>query len=79
MSRSGDPMAVGIMGGQQMRYFSIARWGDAKLTLDQVKRRLRMEKWMFGLIPDVRADSNGNDLDFFSCDIGSDYVCRPIS
>jgi hypothetical protein len=50
-SRSGDPMAVGVTGGEQTRYFSIARWGDAKLTLDQVKRRLRIEKWMFRLTP----------------------------
>ena len=45
-SRSGDPMAVGVIGGEPTRYFSIARWGDAKLTLDQVKKRLRVEQWM---------------------------------
>ena len=50
-SRAGDPMAVGVMGGERTRYFSIARWGDAKLTLEQVKRRLRVENWMFSLIP----------------------------
>jgi hypothetical protein len=44
-------MAVGVMGGEPTRYFSIARWGDAKLTLEQVKRRLRVENWMFSLIP----------------------------
>lgn len=49
-SRAGDPMAVGVMGGNRTRYFSIARWGDAKLTLEQVKKRLRTE-WMFNLIP----------------------------
>jgi hypothetical protein len=49
-SRSADPMAVGVIGGEQERYFSIARWGDAKLTLDQVKKRLRVEKWMFRLV-----------------------------
>jgi len=49
-SRSGDPMAVGVIGGEQTRYFSIARWGDAKLTLEQVKKRLRVEKWMFSLV-----------------------------
>ena len=48
-SRSGDPMAVGVIGGEPTRYFSIARWGDAKLTLDQVKRRLRVEQWIFRL------------------------------
>jgi hypothetical protein len=37
-TRSGDPMAVGIIGGEQPQYFSIVRWGDAKLTLDQVKQ-----------------------------------------
>jgi hypothetical protein len=50
-SRAGDPMAVGVMGGEPTRYFSIARWGDAKLTLEQVKRRLRVENWIFSLIP----------------------------
>ena len=50
-ARSGDPMAVGVMGGEQTRYFSIARWGDAELTLEQVKKRLRVEKWLFRLLP----------------------------
>jgi len=50
-ARSGDPMAVGVMGGEYTRYFSIARWGDAKLTLEQVKKRLRAEKWLFRLLP----------------------------
>jgi len=49
-SRSGDPMAVGVIGGEPTRYFSIARWGDAKLTLDQVKKRLQVEQWMFRLM-----------------------------
>lgn len=49
-SRSGDPMAVGVIGGEQTRYFSIARWADAELTLDQVEKRLRVEKWMFRLV-----------------------------
>jgi len=50
-SRSGDPMVVGVMSGQPLRYFSIARWGDAKLTLEQVKKRLRVESWISSLIP----------------------------
>jgi len=50
-SRSGDPMAIGVIGGEQPRYFSIVRWGDAKLTLEQVRRRLRFEEWIFRLIP----------------------------
>ncbi len=49
-SRSDDPMAVGVIGGEQARYFSIARWGDAKLTLEQVKRKLRIEKWILWLL-----------------------------
>ncbi len=49
-SRSDDPMAVGAIGGEQTRYFSIARWGDAKLTLEQVKKKLRMEKWILWLL-----------------------------
>lgn len=49
-SRSDDPMAVGVTAGEQPRYFSIARWGDAKLTLDQLKKILRMEEWMFRLV-----------------------------
>jgi hypothetical protein len=32
-SRAGDPMAVGIIGEEKPRYFSIVRWGDAELTL----------------------------------------------
>jgi len=50
-SRAGDPMAVGVMGGERTRYFSIAGWGDAKLSLEQVKKRLRMESWMSSLFP----------------------------
>ena len=50
-SRSADPMAVGVIGGGKTRYFSIVRWGDAKLTLEQVKKRLRAEEWMFWLAP----------------------------
>jgi hypothetical protein len=50
-SRAGDPMAVGIKGGERTRYYSIARWGDAELTLEQVKKRLRIEEWIFNLIP----------------------------
>src|SRR5437867_13106898 len=45
-SRAADPMAVGIIGEEKPRYFSIVRWGDAELTLAQVKRRLWVEKWM---------------------------------
>ena len=45
-SRTGDPMAVGIIGEEKPRYFSIVRWGDAKLTLAQVKKRLHVEKWL---------------------------------
>ena len=48
-SRAGDPMAVGVIGEEKPRYFSIVRWGDAKLTLAQVKRRLRVEKWLLRL------------------------------
>ena len=44
-SRASDPMAVGIIGEEKPRYFSIVRWGDAELTLAQVKRRLWIEKW----------------------------------
>jgi hypothetical protein len=48
-SRSDDPMAVGVIGEEKPRYFSIVRWGDAKLTLAQVKRRLWVEKWLLRL------------------------------
>src|SRR5215475_9572858 len=34
-SRADDPMAVGIIGKEKPRYFSIARWGDAELTIEQ--------------------------------------------
>jgi hypothetical protein len=42
-------MAIGVIGEQKPRYFSIVRWGDAKLTLAQVKRRLWVEKWLLPL------------------------------
>ena len=45
-SRADDPMAVGVIGQGKPRYFSIVRWGDAKLTVEQLKRRLRVEKWL---------------------------------
>ena len=45
-SRADDPMAVGVTGEEKPRYFSIVRWGDAKLTVEQLKRRLRVEKWL---------------------------------
>ena len=48
-SRAADPMAVGIIGEEKPRYFSIVRWGDAELTLAQVKRRLWIEKWLLQL------------------------------
>jgi hypothetical protein len=48
-SRANDPMVVGVIGEEKPRYFSIVRWGDAKLTLAQVKRRLRVEKWLLRL------------------------------
>ncbi len=48
-SRTDDPMAVGVIGGAKPRYFSIVRWGDAELTLTQVKRKLRVEKWILSL------------------------------
>ncbi len=48
-SRAADPMAVGVIGEEKPRYFSIVRWGDAELTLAQVKRRLWVEKWLLRL------------------------------
>jgi hypothetical protein len=50
-SRAADPMAVGVIGEEKPRYFSIVRWGDAELTLAQVKKRLRVEKWLLWLTP----------------------------
>jgi hypothetical protein len=52
-SRANDPMAVGIIRGEKTRYFSIARWGDAELTLEQVKKRLQAEKWMLWMTSTV--------------------------
>ena len=48
-SRTDDPMAVGVIGGENPRYFSIVRWGDAELSLEQVKKTLRVEKWLVWL------------------------------
>jgi hypothetical protein len=41
-----DPMAVGIITPDtaKTRYYSIARWGDAEITLDDVKRKLRLQE-----------------------------------
>jgi hypothetical protein len=41
-----DPMALGVIvpEGQGTRYYSIARWGDAEITVDEVKRRLRLQE-----------------------------------
>ena len=50
-SRAADPMAVGVIEEKKPRYFSIARWGDAELTLEQAKKRLRVEKWLLWLTP----------------------------
>jgi len=47
--RTDDPMAVGVIDGEKPRYFSIARWGDAKLTLRQMKRQLWIEKFLLVL------------------------------
>jgi hypothetical protein len=52
-SRANDPMAVGVIGEENPRYFSIVRWGDAELTLEQVKERLQIEKWMLWLTSTV--------------------------
>jgi hypothetical protein len=52
-SRTDDPMAVGIIWGKKPRYFSIVRWGDAELTFEQVKKRLRVEKWVIWLTSTV--------------------------
>ena len=48
-SRAADPMAVGVIEEEKPRYFSIARWGDAELTLEQAKKRLQIEKRMLWL------------------------------
>lgn len=52
-SRTNDPMAVGIIGKEKPRYFSIVRWGDADITIEQVKKRLQVEKWMLWLTSTV--------------------------
>jgi hypothetical protein len=52
-SRTDDPMAVGIIGKEKPRYFSIVRWGDADITFEQVKKRLQVEKWMLWLTSTV--------------------------
>jgi len=44
--RADDPMAVGVIEGEKPRYFSIVRWGDTEITLEEAKKRLRAEKWL---------------------------------
>lgn len=41
-----DPMAVGVIAsdGGSTRYYSIARWGDAEISLEEVKRKLRLQQ-----------------------------------
>jgi len=46
-------MAIGIIGEEKPRYFSIVRWGDADITFEQVKKRLQVEKWMLWLTSTV--------------------------
>ena len=41
-------MAVGVIGEENPRYFSIACWGDAELTLE-VKEKLQLEKCLLRL------------------------------
>ena len=47
--RAEDPMAVGVIEGREPRYFSIVRWGDAEITLEEAKKRLRADKWLVWL------------------------------
>src|SRR5215831_9326046 len=49
-SRAQDPMAVGVVGKEKPRYFSIVRWGDAELTMAQAKRTLWIEKCLAWLM-----------------------------
>ena len=43
-----DPMAVGLKYADdgETRYYSIVRWGDAKISLEQIKRKLQVQKWL---------------------------------
>ena len=49
-SRAEDPMAVGVIGKEKPRYFSIVRWGDAEITVAQAKRTLWIEKCLAWLM-----------------------------
>src|SRR5215468_6943439 len=49
-SRAEDPMAVGVIGEEKPRYFSIVRWGDAEITVAQAKRTLWIEKCLAWLM-----------------------------
>jgi hypothetical protein len=62
-------MAVGVIEEENPRYFSIVRWGDAKLTLAQVKRRLWVEKWLLLLTA-----TGGNR--FSHCNVGCHALWR---
>ncbi len=48
-----DPMVVGISSrpGETTRYYSIVRWGDAAITLAQMKKRLRLEELLTRALP----------------------------
>jgi hypothetical protein len=47
-----DPMAVGVIAQDdgRTRYYSIARWGDAEITLNEVKRKLRQQEMVSHVI-----------------------------
>ncbi len=48
-----DPMVVGISSlyGDKTRYYAVVRWGDAAITLEQVKKRLRLDQLLNRIVP----------------------------
>ena len=50
--RDPDPMAVGVISPnrENPRYYSIARWGDAEITLHEVKKKLRLQELLSRVI-----------------------------
>ena len=69
-SRADDPMAVGIIREEKPRYFTIARWGDAELTIEQVKKETA------GREMDALVDFNTGDLGFSRRHVGCHCAWR---
>jgi hypothetical protein len=63
-SRAADPMAVGVIGEEKPRYFSIVRWGGCG-THARAGKKETVGREMAALV-----DSDRGDLEFSRCRVG---------